>query len=171
MLRVRDVREDHAPPRQTRVGMAEMYVGKPPETLLTTVGSCIAVCLYDRSKKIGGMAHIVLPSSERFGKKTSPFKFADSAVPALLKEITSRGAARTFIIAKIAGGANMFPLISKSVLNIGQENISTIKATLLKYGVKLAGEDVGGTKGRKIEFEISTGSLKVEKLNGEVKII
>jgi len=171
MLRAQDVREGFTPPSQARVGMAEMHVGKPPATLLTTVGSCIALCLYDRSKKIGGMAHIVLPSSERFGKKTSPFKFADSAVPALMKEMISRGAARTFVVAKIAGGANMFPLISKSVLNIGQENIATVKETLKEAGIKLAGEDIGGTKGRKIVFDISTGGLKVEKLNGEVKII
>lgn len=153
-----------------RVGMAEMHIGASPEKMITTVGSCIALCLYDRDIKIGGMAHIVLPVSRRFNQN-SQFKFADTAVPALFSALESKGASRVSIAAKIAGGANMFPLVNKSILNIGEENVITTKKSLNQIGLKLAGEDVRGTKGRKIEFHLSTGDVLVQKLSGEVTVL
>jgi chemotaxis protein CheD len=154
-----------------RVGMTEMHMGTPPDVFITTVGSCVALCIYDRRKKIGGMAHIVLPVSERFKNNGSQYKFADTAVPALRSALISKGAGSIDLEAKIAGGANMFPKLSKSVLKIGQENISVVQKKIKQLGIRRTAKDVGGVMGRKIRFELSTGRVVVQKLKGEVIIL
>lgn len=110
-----------------RVGMGEVIVTVPDNTLSTTLGSCVAVCLYDNKKKMGGMAHIVLPKSRNIEKQKQPCKFADIAVPDIISKMLIRGSLKHNIIAKITGGANMFPQIDKKVLNIGDENIKAVK--------------------------------------------
>ena len=154
-----------------RVGMTEVHISTPPDMLVTTVGSCVALCIYDRRKKMGGMAHIVLPVSERFKNNGSPYKYADTAVPALRSALVSRGSSSMDLEAKIAGGANMFPKLSKSVLKIGQENVSVIQKKIKQLGIRLSAKDVGGEMGRKIRFELSTGRVIVQKLKGEVIIL
>ena len=154
-----------------RVGMTKMHIGTPPEVLITTVGSCVALCLYDRRKKIGGMAHVVLPDSERFKKPSSPYKYADTAVPSLRSALVSRGVSSKDLVAKIAGGANMFPKLNRSVLNIGSENVDAIQKKIRQLDIRLIAKDVGGTKGRKIQFELSTGNVVVQKLGEEVKVL
>lgn len=154
-----------------RVGMTEMYIGTPPDVFITTVGSCIALCIYDRRRKMGGMAHIVLPVSERFKSNGSPYKFADTAVPALRSALISKGSLSIDLEAKIAGGANMFPKLSKSVLKIGQENISVVQNKIKQLGIRHTAKDVGGEMGRKIRFELSTGRVIVQKLKGDMVIL
>lgn len=154
-----------------RVGMGEVVVTVPYNTLATTLGSCVAVCLYDYKKKVGGMAHIVLPKSRNIEKQKQPCKFADIAVPDIISKMLIRGSLKRNIVAKITGGANMFPQIDKKVLNIGKENINAVKITLKEWGVNINGEDLGGEKGRKIEFDLSTGLLVVERLKGATMIL
>lgn len=155
----------------TRVGMGEVVVTIPDNVLSTTLGSCVAVCLYDYRKKIGGMAHIVLPKSRNIEKQKHPCKFADIAVPEIISKMLIRGSLKRNIVAKITGGANMFPNIDKRVLNIGQENINAVKKTLNEWGILIKAEDLGGEKGRKIEFDLSTGLLAVERLKGETMVL
>ncbi|MCD6445896.1 chemotaxis protein CheD [Candidatus Bathyarchaeota archaeon] len=155
---------------EIRVGMSEVKIAVPPAVLITTVGSCIALCMYIPELPLGGMAHIVLPVNNG-SKSDSPFKFASTAVPALVSALISKGAKRHSIEAKIAGGANMFPTLNYTILNIGKNNIDMTKTALAKEKIPLVAEDVGGTHGRRIEFDVSSGKLKVSKINGEVKIL
>jgi len=154
-----------------RVGMSEMKIVTSPSVLITTVGSCVALCMYDSKLHIGGMAHIVLPTNESLKDNDSPFKFADTAVPALASALISRGASRRFIKAKIAGGANMFPMFDYNVLNIGKNNVAMVKNALFKENIPLVAEDVGGTYGRKVEFSVASGKLRISTISGEVKVL
>lgn len=154
-----------------RVGMGEVHVTNLEETLSTTLGSCVAICLFDYHKKLGGMAHVVLPQSRNLEKQTHPCKFADIAVPDLISKMTIRGSKKYHLKAKITGGSNMFPNIDKKVLNIGEENIKAVKRSLKEWGIIISAEDLGGEKGRKIEFDLPSGKLTVERLNGETKIL
>lgn len=154
-----------------RVGMSEMKIADPPTILVTTVGSCIALCMYARRFRIGGMVHIVLPTNNGLKDEGSPFKFADTAVPALASALISRGVRRGSLEAKIAGGANMFAMLDNTVLNIGRKNVAMVKTALAREGIPIVAEDVGGTCGRRIEFDVASGKLKIIKIKGEVKIL
>jgi hypothetical protein len=68
--------------KEVRVAMAEMKVESKPIELVTSIGSCVAICLFDSTNKCGGLAHIMLPNSAIAPQDFLPCKFADTAVPA-----------------------------------------------------------------------------------------
>ncbi len=154
------------------VGMADFKITKSPN-LLTTVGlgSCVAVCLYDRERKVGGMAHFMLPDSQG-NSHGNPQKYADFLLPLMLKELHKQGASRTNLLAKIAGGSQMFSFNGTSqVLKIGERNIEAAEKELKKLGIRLLAADVGGTSGRTVSFDLANGRLVVKTINQGEKVI
>lgn len=156
---------------EVRVDMADMKADKQPVELVTSVGSCIAICLYDSKHKCGGLAHIMLPNSAIAPHELLPSKYADTAVPALVKLIQKTSGRTTPLCAKIAGGANMFPNLKNNTLNIGAKNIDAVKNALNQHKISLLGEDVGGNGGRRITFNLGTGIATVRRFNGETRDI
>lgn len=154
---------------EVRVDMAEMKVESKPVELLTSVGSCVAICLYDSIHRCGGLAHIMLPHSSLGPQEPLPSKFADTAVPAMIKGIREITGTETRLSAKIAGGANLFPNTGANALDIGAKNVRAVKATLTHHEIRLIGEDVGGSHGRKVKFNITTGTTVVRLHNGEIR--
>jgi chemotaxis protein CheD len=156
---------------EVRVDMADMKADNKPVELVTSVGSCIAICMYDSKHKCGGLAHIMLPNSAIAPHELLPSKFADTAVPALIELICKVSGHKMPLSAKIAGGANMFPTLKNNSLNIGAKNIDAVKAALRQHNVHLIGEDVGGQNGRRITFSLETGVATVRRFNGETREI
>ena len=153
---------------EVRVDMAGMKVESKPVELLTSVGSCVAICLYDSIHRCGGLAHIMLPHSSGGSQEPLPSKFADTAVPALAKAVRQISGTETRLSAKIAGGANMFANTGASNLDVGAKNVHAVKATLTQHKIRLVGEDVGGCHGRKISFNVASGVTLVRLYTGEV---
>jgi len=149
-----------------KIGMADLNVALPPEVLQTCgLGSCVGICLWDPVTKVAGMAHIMLPSSSH-GKSVNDAKFADTAVPLLIDEMGKRGAHKTRLVAKIAGGAQMFSFYSDNdIMKIGERNAQAVKAALQAVKIKLLAEDTGGNFGRTIEFYAENGQLYVRTIN------
>lgn len=156
---------------EVRVKMAEMKVEDSPVVLVTNVGSCVAICVHDPINKCGGLAHIMLPSSRVIRNKSFPLKYADTAVPVLTEALQKMGKDEGVLVAKIAGGANMFPKIRSSTLKIGEKNVEAVKQALAAEGVKLLAEDVGGNCGRKVSFNVADGSACIRNGRREIKII
>ena len=156
---------------EVRVDMADMKIERRPVSLITNVGSCVAICIHDPINKCGGLAHIMLPSSSICRKDILHSKYADTAVPALTKELQKSGKCSFALSAKIAGGANMFPNLNSNSMNIGMKNVEAVKQALTEHGIKLLSEDVTGTCGRKVSFNIATGEVYVRNGNGEIKKI
>ncbi|MGD6934905.1 MAG: chemotaxis protein CheD [Candidatus Bathyarchaeia archaeon] len=156
---------------EVRVDMADMKAEIKPVELVTSVGSCVAICLYDSKHKCGGLAHIMLPNSAIAPNELLPSKFADTAVPALAKLIHKVSGRQVTLSAKIAGGANMFPTLKNNALNIGAKNIDAVKVALNQHNIRLISEDVGGQHGRRITFNLGTGIAKVRRFNGETREI
>ncbi|NMA70072.1 MAG: chemotaxis protein CheD [Desulfitobacterium sp.] len=153
------------------VGMADLKVAKSPNILMTAgLGSCIGICIHDPFRKVGGMAHIMLPNSN--GNDSNPAKYADTAVELLIKEIINLGGSKTRLRAKIAGGAQMFSFAGKPpVLKIGDRNAEAVVAELKRLGIPLLVSDVGGSFGRTIHFDVGSGALKVRTINHGEKVI
>jgi chemotaxis protein CheD len=156
---------------EVRVDMADMKAEVKPVELVTSVGSCVAICLYDPKHKCGGLAHIMLPNAAIAPHELLPSKYANTAVPALIKLIQKTSGRNSPLCAKIAGGANMFPNLKNNALNIGAKNIDAVKVALVQHGIKLLAEDVGGQNGRRITFNLVNGVATVRRFNGETRDI
>jgi chemotaxis protein CheD len=154
---------------EVRVNMAEMKAESKPVEFVTSVGSCVAICIHDPMKMCGGLAHIMLPDSAIAPHEPLPAKFADTAIPALVKTLVELGGAQRRMYAKIAGGANMFP--TSNNLSIGSKNIEAVKNVLAKHKITLVAEEVGGSCGRKIIFNTATGAATVRKFSGATTTI
>ncbi len=150
------------------VGVAQVRMGNNPAILRTILGSCVGICIYDRIKKIGGLAHILLPNDTSNG--ANPEKFADTAVPYMVQMLLKDGAKKEFMSAKIAGGASMFKFEANvSLGQIGDRNVEEVKKALQKLQIPIVEEDTGGNSGRVIDFFLEDGRLKV-KASGQEKI-
>ncbi len=154
---------------EVRVDMAGMKVESKPVELVTSVGSCVAICIHDPTNRCGGLAHIMLPDSAISPQELLPPKFANTAVPALVHALKRVGANENRLTAKIAGGANMFPSLKNNTLNIGQRNVEAVKERLAAHKIRLLAEDVGGACGRRISFNVATNTVIVRCFKGDEK--
>jgi chemotaxis protein CheD len=143
---------------EVMVGMGQIAAGQPPQKMKAVVGSCIALSLYHPRLKRGAMAHIVLPDSA--GRKGSPGKFADTAVPGMLELLKQFNAPASCLTAKLAGGANMFG--GSGPLQIGDANVEAVAQSLRAAGIRITAQDVGGNRGRRVTFECEGGAMIVE---------
>ncbi|MHB9145933.1 MAG: chemotaxis protein CheD [Symbiobacteriia bacterium] len=156
------------------VGLGELAVGSHALDLLVCygLGSCIGIAAYDPVAKIGGLAHVVLPDSALAHGHDKAAKFADTAVPVLLGRLTGAGANPQRLVVKMAGGAQMLaasPLASR--LDIGQRNAEAVRAALVKAGMRLAAEDIGGNYGRTLRFSIGPGTVQVSTIGRGEKVL
>lgn len=156
-----------------KVGMADLKVSRNNEEILKTtgLGSCVGITLYDSSAGVGGMAHIMLPDSgiAREGNFNLA-KYADTAIPELIKQMSAIGANERRLIAKLAGGAQMFAFSSTSdTMRIGPRNVETCKELLEQLRIPVHAEDTGANYGRTIEFYCATGKLLIRSVQQGVK--
>jgi len=147
----------------TSIKMGGLAVTMGEGVLRTLLGSCIGLALYDRRRKVGGLAHVVLPQSR--GQNEPPGKFMDTAIPALLREMEALGGGTLEAKARIAGGANMF---ATSVTNtVGQQNIEACERLLREFGLPIVGRDCGGEKGRRMMLDVTTGAVTIEVVGAD----
>ena len=159
--------------RIIKVGMADLKVIKAPGILTTLgLGSCVGIVLYDRINKIAGLAHPMLPSSVEISNNQNKAKFVDTGIDLLLEKMLKKGANKYSIVAKIAGGAQMFSFNSNnSIVKIGERNVLATRQKLRDLGIKIISEDTGGNYGRTIQFNSEDGSLIVKTLGHGTKVI
>lgn len=156
------------------VGIGQVRVARSPARLVCVgLGSCVALALWDSSTKIGGMVHIMLPDSTIVGRKNGilPGKYADTAARAIIDEMKMHGANQYAIIAKIAGGANMFRNVSSDMKDIGMGNVIAVKKSLAELHIRLAAEDIGGNIGRTVELDTENGDLIIRTIRGKTVTI
>jgi chemotaxis protein CheD len=102
------------------------------------------------------------------GRKNA-FKYADTGIREALSLMAAKGCAKPRMIAKIAGGARMFELTVGNLGNIGQRNIESVRLTLKREGIRLVGEDVGGTVARTLLFDVSSGEALIRSYGSPEK--
>ncbi|WP_319477333.1 chemotaxis protein CheD [Marispirochaeta aestuarii] len=148
---------------RTDVGIGDFHAsGKPGELIKTyALGSCVAVLMYDKVRRIAGMIHVALPESRVNAEKaeTRPGYFADTGIPALLKAFSAAGGDQRKAQIKIAGGASI--LDENRTFDIGRRNVIAIKRALWKYGLGVIAEDVGGKISRTVSIEVDTGTIVI----------
>ena len=150
-----------------KVGMADFKVGRSPDNLISYgLGSCIGIALYDSGSKIGGLAHIMLPDSTQARSSDNPAKFADTCLPLMLSEMQKIGAIKNRILAKIAGGAQMFSFANTTdIMRVGERNTEAVRAILKKMELKIVAEDVGANYGRTVELIMENGIFRIKTID------
>jgi chemotaxis protein CheD len=156
--------------QEKRVRMAEYAIATSPGLLVTVgLGSCVGVALYDYRKKIGGLVHIMLPVNR---KGLKPAKYADTGIELLIKKMIEKGANKRRLIAKIAGGSQMFAISgNNSSLQVGKRNIEKVRSILKDKNINIKGEDVGGDYGRTMKFHTNDGSILIKSHRSEDNVL
>ncbi|MCK4507828.1 MAG: chemotaxis protein CheD [Desulfuromonadales bacterium] len=146
-----------------RVSIAQARIDRAPVILKASgLGSCIAVGIYDPVSGVGGMGHMLLPYRPKQNPFGSASKYVDAGIFQMVDELVRAGANRENLFAKITGGANMFETIYQTLINsIGARNAKSARETLAGLGIPLLGEEVGGNRGRTVEFDLATGNMMV----------
>ena len=129
--------------------------GRPVVAPVTKTQSFLAISLYDPRDRIGALAHAMLPYSDCEDRQDA--KHIDAAIDKIIEKMEAKGCKRNDLQAKLAGGANLFPLCE----DIGKKNVQSARAELKKKGIDIVGECVGGTQGRSVEFAVNTGIITV----------
>jgi chemotaxis protein CheD len=145
------------------VRVADLRSGRADDTLVTVgLGSCIAIMLYDAEAKVGGMAHVLLPTPALSRKDSNPAKFPQTAVPRLIELMVADGAKPQRITARLAGGASMFnALAPPGTIQMGERNLVAARQVLNSHGVPLIAEAVGGDFGRTVRLRVCDGRVEV----------
>jgi chemotaxis protein CheD len=136
------------------------------------LGSCVAVMLYDERARVGGLAHVLLPDPSYSASPEKHWRFATTAVPALVEEMEEAGADRRRVKARLVGGACMFQdLMPSDGPHIGARNLAAAREALARGGIAVIGEEVGGDFGRSIDFYLNSGRVRVTShVKGDIDI-
>jgi chemotaxis protein CheD len=145
--------------REIVVNMGHIALGRGDDRLKAVLGSCVGLAVYHPRLKVGALAHVVL--AESAGRDGAPGKYADTAVPHLLKLLAEWNVPAHGLTAKIAGGANMFG--TSGPLQIGDANVHAVTRALRAAGIRIAGKHVGGPSGRRIVYECASGRMIVQQ--------
>ena len=142
------------------VGVGDYKIVRAPKLLKTLLGSCIGIALYDKTTKIGGLLHIMLPKHDGNGSTTQKAsKYADTGIPAMISQMVGiAGAHRAPLTAKVFGGARMF-VVGNPLFDIGRRNEEEALKVLHEEGVRVLACKTGGNKGYQIVFDTSTGGI------------
>ena len=156
-----------------KVGMADLNTAKEPDVLTTLgLGSCVGIALYDPMTKVSGLAHIMLPDSTQIKNNENKAKFADTAIDILLQEMVQKGARKSRVVAKIAGGAHMFEFKNMDdMMCIGARNITAVIEKLGQINIPIIAQDTGENYGRTIELYTVTGMLRVKTIGHGIREI
>ena len=146
-----------------KVGMADLSVCVSPDSITTLgLGSCVGIAVRDPVTKIGGLAHIMLPDSSAIRNNTNIPKFADTGIEELIKQVVAKGANKSRLVAKIAGGAQMFAFQNKNdMVRVGERNVEATKKKLAQLKIPILAEDTGKNYGRTVIFYPETGDFVI----------
>lgn len=156
-----------------KVGMAALAVCSGDDAVTTLgLGSCIGVAVRDPVSGVGGLVHIMLPDSTEIRNNANRPKFADTGIEELVSEIVKKGGSRNRLVAKIAGGAQMFAFGGKSdMIRVGERNAIACRKKLEQMKIPLLAEDTGKTYGRTVVFYPKTGNFLIRSVGMPEKVI
>ncbi|MGE4560374.1 MAG: chemotaxis protein CheD [Desulfobulbus sp.] len=141
---------------------SEIVVAEGPATVTTVLGSCVAVTLFSPRTHLGSICHAVLPS----GQDMEPGKYVDQSVLYMLSFFREKQVTLKELVAKVFGGADMFPQMPgiRDNRTIGAQNIQAALTTLEQVGINPAVIEVSGQLGRKLVFFSDTGDVYVKRV-------
>ncbi len=158
---------------EIKVGMADLNVCESPDSIITLgLGSCVGAVLYDPVAKKCGMVHVMLPDSTTIANNQNIAKFADTGVEECLRQVLAIGARRDRLVAKIAGGAQMFSMNTNNpMLRVGDRNVQAVRKKLEELKIPVVAADTGENYGRTVIFYPETGEYLIRAIGREPRTI
>lgn len=139
----------------------QLVVSANPMEITTILGSCVAVCLWDRHQRIGGLNHFMLPLFS--GSGSSSPRFGDVAMKQLLDGLLNLGSRAGSLQARVYGGACMFEPM-RSATHLGRKNVDLALAFLERNGIHPVEIEIGGARGRKVIFRTDEGTTCLKSI-------
>ena len=144
----------------------EFFVADEDLLVMTTLGSCIAACLWDREKRVGGMNHFLLPdmgqSSAGADSGRDSGRYGSFAMDLLIGELVKRGATRSTLEAKVFGGGAV--ISGMNTINVGERNTAFVLDYLRTERITVVSKDVMDIYPRKVCFLPASGKAMVKRL-------
>jgi chemotaxis protein CheD len=145
--------------RSVYLHAGQVHAAAEPTSVVTVLGSCVAVCLFDPKAGVGGMNHFLLPYATI---RDQSARFGGFAMTQLLQQVLKLGATLGSLQAKVFGGACVIDAFKTR--NLGSENVEVAMKSLQDAGVPVVESDVSGQHGRKVVFHSDTGAAWVRAL-------
>ena len=149
----------------------EMVIREEPMIVTTLLGSCVAVTMFSRRLQMGAICHAVLPTCRKdlpcSHSHTEAGKYVECAIRLMLEAFLARGVAKNDIEAKLFGGSDMFDTAARMQCqsqSVGKQNMAMALEMLQRHSVRVATQDMGGPRGRKIIFHTHTGEVFLKRL-------
>ena len=140
----------------------EYFVHDDDLLITTTLGSCIAACLWDRERRIGGMNHFMLPAGTGQDCAHTGGRYGSYAMELLIDELIKRGATRSTLEAKVFGGGAVIAGMNSS--NVGERNTQFVIDYLQTERIPIVSRDVLAIYPRKVCFLPASGKVMVKRL-------
>lgn len=137
-----------------------LFVHRNQHLVTTVLGSCVSVCLWNKTAMLGGINHYLLPLWNGEGLPTP--KYGNIAIEKLVEKVRAISSPGDKLVAKVFGGASMWEK-TEGLLAIGQRNIEYATETLETHDIPIVSSDVGGYQGRKIIFDTATGTVMMRR--------
>lgn len=138
-----------------------LFVTAEPYAVTTILGSCVAVCLWDPTRRAGGVNHFLLPHWA--GARQSSARFGNLAMEQLIGETLALGSRLQDLQAKVFGGARVIDHPEGDAHHLGARNVEVAHQILVQEGIPIVAEDVGGKGGRKVIFHTLDGSVLLRR--------
>jgi chemotaxis protein CheD len=136
-----------------------IFVSAEPSTVRMILGSCVAVCLWDPLRRVGGANHYLLPY-----QGSDSAEFGDVAIQRLIEQLLALGCSRTSITAKLFGGSCVLEALQSKDTHVGTRNVALARTLLASHGIPIVAHDVGGKQGRRVIFQTDDGCAWVRHL-------
>jgi len=151
--------DSHFGNEAVKVLPGEFFVHDEDILIMTTLGSCIAACLWDRDRRVGGINHFLLPEA---GSSADSGRYGTFAMDLLIGELVKRGATRSSMEAKVFGGGAV--ISGMTTINVGERNTAFVLDYLRTERITVVSKDVEGIHPRKVCFLPASGRAMVKRL-------
>jgi chemotaxis protein CheD len=136
----------------------QVFVTLDPIAISTILGSCAAICLWDRRKQAGGINHYLLPDGPNDGPNR--LRYGNVANPELLHQLLLLGCEIKNLQAKIYGGSSAFAVDPSQ--SLGSKNVELAESFLRAEGIPIVEKDVSGKHGRRLVFQVRNGVTTIK---------
>jgi chemotaxis protein CheD len=154
-------RHEGEPPQQVFLLPGTLHCAAEPTVVATILGSCVAVCLWDSERRIGGMNHFLLPRPIGTG---ADGRYADFAIEHLIEGMRTLGSRIDALRAKLFGGANVLPF-GPSVVTVGAQNVAAASQLMRRHRIPVVARRVGGRSGLRIWQDTRSGEVAVRMIS------
>ncbi|GAB4042562.1 MAG: chemoreceptor glutamine deamidase CheD [Rubrivivax sp.] len=152
--------DSHFKNEAVKILPGEFFVHDEDILIMTTLGSCIAACIWDRGQRIGGMNHFMLPDGAGSGADAG--RYGGYAMELLINELIKRGATRSTMEAKVFGGGAV--ISGMNSINVGERNTRFVLDYLATERITVVSKDVMDVYPRKVCFLPHSGKAMVKRL-------